>query len=72
MRSLYYSRRTFIAVSAILVLGLLGWFKGQDVALAIATVAVGIAGSNAWEGAKTPPPAKAAQKIEGQPPEGEP
>lgn len=42
-------RRSKIALFAIAVLTVLGYFKGLDVSMAIATVSVGIAGSNAYE-----------------------
>lgn len=47
---LWYSRRTFVATLAILVLAVLGYFKGLDVAVSIAMIATGFAGANALEG----------------------
>jgi hypothetical protein len=42
-------RRSSIAVICILVLGILGYFKGMDVATAISTIAIGIGAANAYE-----------------------
>jgi len=42
-------RRSKIAIFAIMVLFYLGYEKGLDVSMAIATVSVGIAGANAFE-----------------------
>lgn len=49
MKHLSSDRRTFIAFTCILILGVLGYTKGMDVAMAISTVAIGIAGANAYE-----------------------
>jgi len=51
---LWFSRRTFVATLAILVLGGLGYFKGLDVAVSIAMIATGFAGANALEGFQFP------------------
>ncbi len=51
MKSLLYCRRTFIAITSILALTVLGLVKGFDVSMALASVAVGLAASNAAEGA---------------------
>ena len=50
MKMVWFSRRTFIALVAVIVLGLLGYFKGLDVAVSIAMIATGFAGANAYEG----------------------
>jgi hypothetical protein len=49
MKNLSYCRRTFIAFFAVTTLGLLGYFKGTDVSIPIATIAIGLAGANAYE-----------------------
>ena len=49
MRTIWYSRRCFIASLAILSISVVGIYKGYDVSMAIASVAVGIAGANAYE-----------------------
>lgn len=53
MRHLWNCRRTAIAVIAIAALTLLGYSKGMDVAMALGTVAIGVAGANAFEKRKT-------------------
>jgi hypothetical protein len=50
MKNFMLCRRTFIATFAVASLLVLGWVKGEDVAMGIATVAVGLAGANAYEG----------------------
>lgn len=52
MKKLLTCRRTVISALAILVLGVLGYFKTMDVAMAISTVAVGLSGANAYQGKK--------------------
>ena len=42
-------RRFFIAILAIVAIWSLGFFKNQDVSMAISGVAIGLAGANAWE-----------------------
>jgi hypothetical protein len=49
MRHIFNCRRTFIAVLAIVCLAGLGYYaKDIGVAIAISTVAVGLAGANAY------------------------
>jgi hypothetical protein len=53
MKHILNCRRTFIAVLAIVSLAGLGFYtKDISVAMAISTVAVGLAGANAWQGRK--------------------
>lgn len=49
MRNFTICRRTFICTIGIIVLGVLGYLKGMDVAGPIAFIAIGIAGANAYE-----------------------
>ena len=49
MQRILNSRRTIIALAAIGCLTALGLVKGADVASAIASVAVAVAGSNAFQ-----------------------
>lgn len=49
MKQLLYCRRTFIALTALVGLFSLGLINGIDTSMAMATVAVGLAGSNAAE-----------------------
>lgn len=49
MKQILNCRRSSIALISILVLGGLGFAKGADVAMAISTVAIGLAGANAFE-----------------------
>ncbi len=49
MIKIWKCRRSSIAVICILVLGVLGYTKGMDVASALAAVAIGVAGANAYE-----------------------
>lgn len=51
MRNILICRRMFIAVLAICCLTGLGVYRDIDVSMAIASVAVGLAASNAAEGA---------------------
>lgn len=53
MKNFLYCRRTFVAITAILALFCLGYFKGTDVAMSIASIAIGIAGANSYEKAAT-------------------
>ena len=50
MKNILVCRRTFIATLAILTLGVINLYHGTDVALAISSVAIGLAGANAFEG----------------------
>lgn len=51
MKHLWKCRRTYIATLAIILLFVLGYYsKDASVGMAIATVAVGLAGANAYEG----------------------
>jgi hypothetical protein len=43
------SRRTFIAVIAIILLGIMGIYKGIDTSMSISAVAIGLAGANAYQ-----------------------
>jgi hypothetical protein len=49
MKHIWTCRRTTIAIIAIAALTFLGYSKGMDVAMALGTVALGVAGSNAYE-----------------------
>lgn len=51
MKNILFCRRTFIAVLSIGCLTALGIYKEHDVSMALASVAVGLAASNAAEGA---------------------
>ena len=57
MRSIWYSRRTFISFLGILALIVLG-FKGEEVGFHIVAIVLGIVGANAAEGAILGQPAK--------------
>ncbi len=61
MRNILYCRRTFICTLAILCLTAIGLYKGIDVSMALASVAIGLAGANAYEMAGK---AKQASKSE--------
>ena len=50
MKSIWYSRRTFISFLGILALLVLG-FKGEEVGFHIVAIVLGIVGANAAEGA---------------------
>lgn len=50
MKSIWYSRRTFISFLGILALIVLG-FKGEEVGFHIVAIVLGIVGANAAEGA---------------------
>ena len=49
MIHLFKCRRTFIAFAGMILLGCLAFFKDIDTSIAIASIAVGLAGSNAYE-----------------------
>lgn len=49
MKKIWQCRRSSLAVICIMVLGLLGFFKNMDVSMAIASIAIGVAGANAYE-----------------------
>ena len=50
MKFLLSCRRTYLATLAILMLGGLGFYlKDASVSSALATIAIGVAGANAWE-----------------------
>lgn len=51
MKSFLYCRRTFIAILSIGCLTAIGIYKDHDVSMAIASVAIGLAVSNAGENA---------------------
>ena len=53
MKNILYCRRTFIAALAICCLTALGILKDMDVAMALASVAIGLAGANSYEKAST-------------------
>lgn len=50
MKHFLYCRRTFIAILSIGCLTLISLVKGFDVSMSLATVAIGLAASNAAEG----------------------
>lgn len=50
MKTLFYCRRTFVAALSIAALTAIGILKGIDVSLAIATVSIGLAAANSYEG----------------------
>ena len=49
MLKIFKCRRSSLAVICIATLGFLGYSKGIDVSMAIATIAIGVAGANAYE-----------------------
>lgn len=49
MKHILTCRRSSIAVISIAILGFLGYTKNMDVAMAISSVAIGLAGANAYE-----------------------
>lgn len=53
MLHLLRCRRTFIALVAIACLTALGFYKSTDTSMAIASVAIGLAGANSYEKSKT-------------------
>lgn len=54
MRSLWTSRRTFIATLSVLCMTALGLYNHIDVSMALASIAIGVAAANAHEGKGTP------------------
>ena len=52
MKTLWHSRRTFISTLAILCMTAVGLYKGIDVSMALASVAIGVAGANAFESSR--------------------
>lgn len=52
MKRLITCRRTVVSIFAIVILGVLGYFKAMDVAGAISAVAIGLSGANAYQGKK--------------------
>lgn len=52
MKYVMTCRRTFIALTSIVLLFVLGVAKDQDVAFAIAGICSALAGANAWESKK--------------------
>jgi hypothetical protein len=50
MKNFLLCRRTFISTLALASLTALGCYKGMDVTMAVASVAVGLAAANAYEG----------------------
>jgi hypothetical protein len=48
-------RRTVVALFAITCLTVLGYFKAMEVAASIATIAMGVAAANAFQGKKEAP-----------------
>jgi len=52
VKYLWDCRRTFLGLSGVLVLGLLGYLKAMDVSMAISAIVIGIAGANAYEAKK--------------------
>lgn len=49
MKTLWHSRRTFISALAVVCITAVGIYKGFDVSMALASVAIGMAGANAYE-----------------------
>lgn len=49
MKNLLYCRRTFTAFFSIISLVGLSAYNGFDPSMAVASIAVGLAGANAWE-----------------------
>lgn len=49
MKYLFYCRRTLTSMLGIVCLTFLGYYHNQEVAMAIATVTVGLAGANAYQ-----------------------
>lgn len=52
MHKIISCRRTFVAVFAVTCLTVIALINGTDTSIAIASVAVGIAGANAYQKAK--------------------
>ncbi len=49
MRTVWFSRRSWIATISVIGLVALGLVKGIDVSMALASIAIGVAGANAYE-----------------------
>lgn len=49
MKSFLYSRRTFISALAVIAIMVVGIKNGQDVSMALASVAIGLSAANAHE-----------------------
>lgn len=49
MKDLINCRRSIIAIYAITLLFVLGYTKSTEVAMSISTIAIGLAGANAYE-----------------------
>ena len=49
MLKIFKCRRSSLALICILALTYLGYSKGTDVSMAIASIAIGVAGANAYE-----------------------
>ena len=49
MKNFLFCRRTFVSTLCVLCLTALGFFKGVDVTMAIATIACALSGANAFE-----------------------
>jgi len=50
MKKIWECRRTFITLSAVLALLILGLVNGIDTSMAIATATAALCGANSWEG----------------------
>jgi hypothetical protein len=53
MKTIWYSRRSFISALAVICITVVGLVNNVDVSMALASVAIGVAGANAFEGLKT-------------------
>lgn len=49
MKTLWYSRRTFISALSILAIAVVGVHNHIDVSMALASIAIGLSASNAYE-----------------------
>lgn len=49
MKKILECRRSSLALIGMLLLTILGYTKGADVAVAIATISIGVSGANAFE-----------------------
>ena len=54
MKSILKCRRSIVSILGIGALTFLGYSKGIDVAMAIATISIGLSGANAFEKSKQP------------------
>ena len=52
MKRLITCRRTFSATLGILTLGCISYAGGADVSASVATIVLGVAGANAYEGSR--------------------